>query len=66
MRYKMHRNILEWLVGIMLVLGVVTTIFNLSFSGFTPIMWFVIAFCGILLVICSEVTQIRESLIKKK
>jgi nucleoside recognition membrane protein YjiH len=66
MSYKTHRKILEWLVTIMLIIGTITAIFNLTFRGFTPVMWFVIAICGVLLVICTEVTQIQESMTKKK
>ena len=66
MSYEMFRKILVWSVAIMLILGVITAVFNLTFSGFTPTVWFVIALCGILLVICNEVTKIRESLEKKK
>lgn len=66
MNYKMLRNLLEWLVAIMLIVGVVTAALNATFGGFTPIMWFLIAFLAILIIICTEVTQIREFLKSKK
>ncbi len=66
MNYKLLRNLLEWLVVTMLIVGIVTAALNLTFGGFTPIMWFLIAFAAILLIICTEVTQIREFLEKKK
>jgi len=66
MSYKTRRNLLEWLVVIMLIVGVVTAALNATFGGFMPIMWFVIALLVILLIICTEVTQIREFLQSKK
>jgi hypothetical protein len=66
MNYKILRNLLEWLVATMLIVGVVTAALNVTFGGFTPIMWFLIAFLAILIIICTEVTQIREFLQKKQ
>jgi len=66
MSYKMVRNIAEWLVGVMLIVGVVTAALNLTFAGFTPIFWFTIAILVIVLIICTEVSRIREFLEKKQ
>ena len=65
MSYKTLRNIMEWLVSIMFIVGVVTAALNATFAGFTPIIWFLIAGLALILIICTEVTQIRESLEKK-
>ena len=66
MNQKLMRNILEWLVVAWLITGIVTASLNLTFGGFTPIMWFVLTFVAILIIICSEVTIIREHLESKK
>ena len=66
MSYKLLRNLLEPLVAVMLILGIVTAAIDVTFGGFTPIIWFLIASIAILLIICTEVTQVREFLEKKK
>jgi len=66
MNQKLIRNILEWLVVAWLIVGIVTAALNLTFGGFTPIMWFVLALWAVLVIICTEVTQIRELLEKKR
>ena len=66
MNYKLMRDILEWLVVTFLIIGIVTAALNLTFGGFTPVMWFLLVFVSILIIICSEVTMIREFLEKKK
>jgi hypothetical protein len=66
MNQKLIRNILEWLVVVWLIVGIVTAALNLTFGGFTPIMWFVLALWAVLVIICSEVTMLREFLEKKK
>lgn len=66
MNQKLIRNILEWLVAAWLIVGIVTAALNLTFGGFTPIMWFVLALWAVLVIICSEVTMLREFLEKKK
>jgi len=66
MNYKLLRSLLEWLVAAMLIVGIVTAALNATLGGFTPIMWFLIAFVAILIIICTEVTQIREFLENKK
>ncbi len=66
MNQKLIRNILEWLVVVWLIVGIVTAALNLTFGGFTPIMWFVLALWAVLVIICGEVTMLREFLEKKK
>ncbi len=60
------RNILETLVVIFTIVGIVTAAFNVTLSGFTPILWFVLAFWCIFIIICMEVTMIRTFLERKK
>lgn len=66
MSFKTLRNILETVVMIMFFAGVLTAALNLSFVGFTPIIWFLISLWALIMIICTEVTQIRENLEKKK
>ncbi len=66
MNQKLMRNILEWLVVAWLIVGIVTATLDLTFGGFSPIMWFVLALWAVLVTICSEVTMLREFLEKKK
>jgi len=66
MNYKLMRDILEWLVVALLIVGIVTAALNLTFGGFTPVMWFLLALVAILIIICSEITMIRELLESKK
>ena len=66
MNYKLLRNLLAWLVVAMLIVSIASTALDVTFSGFTPIMWFLIAFVAILIIICIEVTKIREFLESKK
>ena len=66
MNQKLIRNILEWLVVAWLIVGIVTAALDLTFGGFTPIMWFVLALWAVLVIICSEVTILREFFESKK
>ncbi len=66
MTYRIQRYIMQWIFVIMFIVGVVTATFNLTFGGFTPVIWFLIGALAILLVICSEVTQLREHFTEKK
>ena len=42
------------------VIGIVTAALNVSLSGFTPIIWFLIAIFCFIIVVCTEVVQLRE------
>ena len=66
MNYKTLRNILEWLVMIMLIAGIVTAALNITLAGFTPIIWLVISLWALVMIICTEVSQIRERFEKKE
>ena len=66
MNYKLMRDILEWLVIALLIVGIVTAALNLTFGGFIPMLWFLLALVAILIIICSEITMIRELLESKK
>lgn len=66
MSFRTLRTILEWLVMIFLIVGVVTAVLNITLAGFTPIIWLLISLWALVMIICTEVTQIRESLEKKE
>ncbi len=66
MNQKLLRNILELLVVALLIVGIVTAALNLTFGGFIAMLWFLLALVAILIIICSEVTMIRELLESKK
>ena len=65
-KVKLLRDILEWLVVIFTIGGIVTAALNITLGGFTPILWFVLAFWCILIIICMEITMIRAFLERKK
>jgi len=66
MAYKTMRHIMEWLFSILFIIGVVTAALSVTLAGFTPSVWFLMAFLALALIICTEVTQIREFLLKDK
>ena len=65
MSYHTLRDISEWLVGITFIAGVVTAILNLTLAGFMPLTWFILTGLFLLLIICTEVSRVREALEKK-
>ncbi len=65
-RVKLYHDIIEWLAMALLIVGIVTAALNVTFGGFTPIIWFVLAFGWVLIIICMEVTMIRAFLESKK
>ncbi|MHB9034725.1 MAG: hypothetical protein ACYC6L_16960 [Anaerolineae bacterium] len=65
MSYQTLRDISEWLASITFVAGIVTAILNLNLAGFTPLTWFIISGLLLLLIICTEVSRVREALEKK-
>ncbi|MCK5627871.1 hypothetical protein KAI12_00250 [Candidatus Bathyarchaeota archaeon] len=65
-KVKLYRDILESLVVIFLIVGIITAAFNVTFGGFTPIIWFLVSFWAILIIICMEITMIRAFLERKK
>jgi uncharacterized membrane protein YiaA len=51
------------LLGIaLLIVGIVTAALNVTFSGFTPIFWVLLAFGAFLGVICGELFRILAML----
>ena len=65
-RTKLYRAILEPIIMALMIVGIVTAALDLSFGGFAPIFWFVLAFGWVLIIICMEVTMIRAFLECKK
>ena len=66
MNLKKLHELFEWPAMIMFIVGVVTAGFNVTLSGFTPVIWFLISLWSLLMIICFEATQIREYLEKEK
>lgn len=66
MNLKKWRDLFEWPVMIFLIVGIVTAALDVKIGGFTPIIWFLISFWSLLIIICMEVTMIREFLEKLK
>lgn len=62
---KLH-DIWEWPTIIFFLVGIVTAIFNISIAGFTPILWFLVSLWFLIMIICFEVTLIREKLNTKE
>jgi len=54
------------LVVVLAIVGIVTAALNLTFGGFTPIMWFLLSLIVLLIVTCHEIMTIRISLERKK
>ena len=65
-RVKLYRAILEPIIVALLIVGIVTAALDVSFGGFSPILWFVLSFGWVLIIICMEVTMIRSFLECKK
>ena len=65
-RIKLYRAILEPIIMALMIVGIITAALDLSFGGFAPIFWFVLAFGWVLIIICMEVTMIRTFLEGKK
>ena len=65
-KVKLIRNILESMVVIFLLVGIGTAVLNINIGGFTPILWFLLAFWAVLIIICMEITMIRADLERKK
>lgn len=67
MSYRIVRNLMEWSIVLpTLIVGIVTAALDITFGGFTPILWFLISWGADLVIICTEVPQIREFLGKKE
>ncbi len=64
-RVNLYRNILEPIIMVLMIVGIVTAALDVSFGGFAPIFWFVLAFGWVLIIICMEVTMTRAFLEKR-
>jgi len=62
---KWH-DVFEWPVMILLIAGLATATFKLTIAGFTPVIWLLLSIWSLLIIICMEVTMIRENLDKKQ
>jgi hypothetical protein len=61
-----YHNILEVPLIIFFFIGVITAALNVTISGVTPIVWFLLSFWCILVIICMEITMMRAALERKK
>ena len=61
-----YHNMLEWPVLIFLFIGIITAALNVTISGFTPVVWFLLSFWCVLVIICMEITMTRAALERKK
>jgi len=59
-------NILRYLVGVLLVVGIVTAALDATVGGFTPMLWFLLALVLVVIITCHEVLMIRTLLASKK
>ena len=65
-RVTLYHNMLEVPVLIFLFVGIITAALNVTISGFTSIVWFLLSFWSLLVIICMEITMIRAALERKK
>jgi len=49
-----------------LIVGIVTAILDVSIRGFAPILWFLLAIFCFIIVICTEIVQLRMVLESKR
>ena len=66
MKNQLRWNLCRYLAVVLLIVGIVTAALNATFSGFTPIMWFLLALVDVLIITCHEVLMIRTLLESKK
>lgn len=62
MNLKKIRDLLEWPVMIFFLVGIITTALNVTIAGFTPMIWFVLSLWFLIMIICMEISMIREHL----
>jgi len=65
-KFTRYHNLLEWPLIIFFFIGIIAAALNVSISGFTPVLWFVLSFWFVLVIICMEVSMIRANLERKK
>ncbi|TFH43224.1 MAG: hypothetical protein E4G94_05155 [ANME-2 cluster archaeon] len=61
---KLH-DLWEWPVIIFFMVGIVTAAFDFTLAGFTPLIWLLISLWFLIMIICFELTMIREHLKNK-
>ncbi len=54
------------LVVVLLIVGIITAALDVTFGGFAPIMWFLLAIAVLIIITCSEVLRIADFLESKK
>ena len=65
-KFNKYHDILEWIFMALFIVGIVTAALDITLSGFTPMIWFVLSFGVILIIICMEVSMIRAFLESRK
>lgn len=60
------RELFEWPVMIFLIVGIVSATLDVQIRGFSHVVWFLISFWFILIIICMEVSMIREHMEKNR
>ena len=61
-----YHNMLEIPLILFFFIGIITAVLDVTLSGVTPIIWFVLSLWCTLVIICMEVTMIRAVLERKK
>ena len=65
MQNQLNLDFPRVLVVVLVIVGIVTAVLNVSFGGFTPVMWFLLALVVLLIITCHEIMRIRISLESK-
>lgn len=65
-KFTRYHEILEWPLIIFFFIGIITASLNVTISGFSPILWFLLSFWFVLVIICMEVSMIRANLDRRK
>ncbi|MFC1998865.1 hypothetical protein ACFLVR_04395 [Chloroflexota bacterium] len=65
-KFTRYHEIMEWIAVALFVAGIVTASLNVTLAGFTPLIWFALAFGFILVIVCMEVSMIRIFLESRK
>ena len=58
--------VIRILAIVLLIVGIVTAALDVTFGGFAPILWFLLALAALLIATCSEVLRIADLLESKK
>ena len=65
-KFTRYHNILEWPAMALLIVGIVTAALDITFGGFTPMLWFLLALAVLLIITCGEVLRLADFLESKK